>query len=579
MPFTVEQLLGERGKPLTVERQGTVKQALDRMLEHDYSQLPVVDQNDYPCGLITTDSILRAVNCLGVSPAQLGVLPATRRVPIYRIDADLFEVLDGVRDASAVLIVDSKGCLIGIVTSYDTTDYFHRRAEDLMLVEDVELTLRDYVESGYLDTKGEVDPVRLSEAVQAITPSNRGALLGRFRQALRSYLHTSGEPNPQLDSVILNQTFEQHLYTPAQPTPVDRLDLSDYIQLLRNIWDHYQPTFTVEWSAMERLLSAVRETRNAVAHFREVTPEQRERLRFCTELLAQFPPKLSINVAVELPPLEIQGEIQVSPLDLEPADAELANLYGPILEEEIEANESRYTPLALYLQRLPLQEDKVRLHFKQIEEIIQGSLPPSARQYRNWWANDPVSHPQSQQWLEAGWKVSGVNIGEQKVVFSRIGERQGDYIHFFSTINDQLRQQSSLKILPKPISSRHWQVLEISQPGQDGSLWLVLSFARRRKLRVEFYINSGNREKNKQIFEQLLQQQVAIEAAVGEPLSWERLDLRQGCRIALYHEGAITDTPESLVALQAWAIDAVLRLYQGLIEPMTAVRGTVIENS
>jgi len=578
MPFTVEQLMGDRGKPLTIEQHEMVNQALDRMLEHDYSQLPVVDQNNYPCGLISTDSILRAVNCLGVSHAQLGVLPATRQVPIYRIDADLFEVLDGVRNASAVLIVDSRGCLIGIVTSYDTTDYFHRRAEDLMLVEDVELTLRDYVESGYLDTEGEVDPVRLSEAVQAITPSNRSALLGRFKQALRFYLLKSGESNSQLDAEILNQAFAQHLDTPVLPKPVDRLDLSDYIQLLRNIWDHYQPTFTLEWSAMERLLSAVRETRNAIAHFREVTPEQRERLRFCTDLLARCSPKLSINAAVTLPTLKMQSEIQVSQLDLEPTDvSEPAEVYEPLLEEEIEANESRYAPLALYLQRLPLQEDKVQSNFKQVEEIIQDSLPPSARQHRNWWANDSVSHPQSQQWLEAGWKVSSVNMGEQKVVFSRIGERQSDYIHFFNTINDRLKQQSSLRIEPKPVTGRHWQLLEVSQPGQTHPLTLTLSFARQHRLRVEFYIHLGNREKSKQVFEQLLQQQAAIEAVVGEALSWERLDLRS--RIALYHEGAITDTPESLVALQAWAIDAVLRLYQGLIEPMTAVRGAIIENS
>lgn len=575
MPFTVEQLLGDRGEPITAERDETVKKAFERMLEYDFSQLPVVDANRHPYGLVTSESILRAVNYFSVTPDKLSVMHAIKRVPTYRTDADLFEVLDGIRDAATVLIVESTGRLRGIVTSYDTTDYFHRRAEDLMLVEDVELTLRDYIEAIYRDSNGEVNQAQLNEAIVAITPSNDRAMFGRFKQAVQAYLNNEGGSVSQLNADRLNQVFRDHLHTLPQPRSAERLDLNDYIQLLRNIWaENYQSGFNLEWGVMEGLLNSVRQARNAVAHFREVTSEQRDQLRFCTELLAQYPPTFSISSAIAATADAERATPQVNIVSEDSEDIgtpDEPNLIDPI-SEEVEPNESRYAPLAIHLQRIPLKQDKIQLSFSAIEEIIGDQLPPSARQHRNWWANDAVSHTQSQQWLEVGWRVSGISMGEQRVIFSRINERQSDYIAFFNTLVDKLKQQTSLSITPKPTSGRHWQLLEVAD--SRGRLWLVFSFARRRQFRVEFYIDWGNVEKNKQVFEALQHQQPEIEAKVGAPLNWERLDTRRASRIAMYHPGAIIDSAESLETLQNWAINALERFYNGLIEPVMQLSTT-----
>ena len=94
------------------------------MTEHDFSQLPVVDENKKPLGIVTSDSILHALSNFGVSLAELRVSHTIMKVDTYSPDEDLFDLLDDLKNTYAVLIVNAEGTLIGIVTSYDTTDYF-----------------------------------------------------------------------------------------------------------------------------------------------------------------------------------------------------------------------------------------------------------------------------------------------------------------------------------------------------------------------------------------------------------------------------------------------------------------------
>jgi DNA-binding XRE family transcriptional regulator len=83
---------------------------------------------------------------------------------------------------------------------------------------------------------------------------------------------------------------------------------------------------------------------------------------------------------------------------------------------------TKYYPLHEYLRPLP-QDKPVTLTFDQVETIIGVSLPPSARASRSWWANSTT--PQSRAWLEAGWLMDAVDIGEAWAVFrpSRITYR------------------------------------------------------------------------------------------------------------------------------------------------------------
>ena len=78
--------------------------------------------------------------------------------------------------------------------------------------------------------------------------------------------------------------------------------------------------------------------------------------------------------------------------------------------------ENRYTALAEYLKRR--SGGKVRLNFGEIEKIIHGPLPQSARNHRAWWANDKF-HSQGKAWMGAGWVAEELDMEGQEISFSR----------------------------------------------------------------------------------------------------------------------------------------------------------------
>lgn len=94
----------------------------------------------------------------------------------YHPEDDLFDLLGRLKEANAVLIVNGEEELVGIVTSYDTTEYFRQRLEDMMLVEDVESWMRDQIQDLFCNEVGETDQNRLGSAIQEITSSRRERL-------------------------------------------------------------------------------------------------------------------------------------------------------------------------------------------------------------------------------------------------------------------------------------------------------------------------------------------------------------------------------------------------------------------
>lgn len=192
MPYEVSQLLKDIGKPVAAAPDEPIQDALDRMLHHSFSQLPVVkgDGQSRQFYFITHESILMALHNFGsrIEGSGLRVDDALVRVPnVYRANGDLFELLSGMREMNAALIVDDDRNLTHVVTSYDTTRYFRQWAEDIMQVRDVEHGLRRIINSAFKTADGEIDEQARQAAVEEITSSNK-ALRKKFGVALRRYL-------------------------------------------------------------------------------------------------------------------------------------------------------------------------------------------------------------------------------------------------------------------------------------------------------------------------------------------------------------------------------------------------------
>lgn len=77
---------------------------------------------------------------------------------------------------------------------------------------------------------------------------------------------------------------------------------------------------------------------------------------------------------------------------------------------------SKYERLKGYLKFRAAFTDSVKLSFAQIDGVIGDNLPMSAYRSESWWENS-VEKAHAKAWLEAGWKVSEVNLREGYVVF------------------------------------------------------------------------------------------------------------------------------------------------------------------
>ena len=78
--------------------------------------------------------------------------------------------------------------------------------------------------------------------------------------------------------------------------------------------------------------------------------------------------------------------------------------------------------------------------------------------------------------------------------------------------------------------------------------------------RSEVYINTGDKEKNKQIFDYLLSNKDEIERLFGEELVWQRLDDKVTCRIRIDRDDLSYLNPEHHELIFAFFVDTTNRI-------------------
>jgi CBS domain-containing protein len=538
MPYQVQQLIEGKGMPVCVTKDDTVTKALSLMIEHDFSQLPVVKKEnnfDLPEGMITYEGILRGIRNFKAKIEDLKVRDVMVDAPGYSLEDDLFDILDRLKVTNAVLVTDVYGSdLVGIVTSYDTTEYFRDRTEDLMHVEDVELMIKDFIRAAYSQDDGDLDESKLNKAIAQVT------------------VHKNA--NDESEKII---SFED-------------LSLSDYIGLLlrKETWTFFDPIFGVQRSFVNELLQGIREIRNALAHFRgNISADQRDKLKFGVEWLSRcqdeyqaLRQKQEISKVLEI--ADVEQSQSIGSNEIVASKAESSTDFSIT---ESATGGGRYAALADWLQSQPGSVSQVQLTFDQIEEIINNDLPPSAREHRAWWANDTVGHSHSQQWLEAGWRRTYLNLSESKVVFNRIRERERAYIAFFSKLLDELRKKSDFPVRDVSPDGASWIVIQTLPRSGTSFGSFTFSFTRDKHLRVELYLDLGDQEQTKAAFDKLIGQRGQIEGQVGT-VAWERLNSRRASRIALYHEGQISEEKKQ-AELRKWAVESMIKFYNALVEP------------
>jgi hypothetical protein len=88
--------------------------------------------------------------------------------------------------------------------------------------------------------------------------------------------------------------------------------------------------------------------------------------------------------------------------------------------------------------------------------------------------------------------------------------------------------------------------------------------------RTGLYIDRGDKEENKFIFDWLYAKKESIETAFGGTLTWERLDARRACRINCEMPGNIFDTDQWPTLIE-FMIDALARMENAFKEPLADI--------
>jgi hypothetical protein len=88
--------------------------------------------------------------------------------------------------------------------------------------------------------------------------------------------------------------------------------------------------------------------------------------------------------------------------------------------------------------------------------------------------------------------------------------------------------------------------------------------------RAELYIDRGDKEENKFIFDNLYIKKEPIETALGRELTWERLDDKRACRIKSEMSGSIFDSNQ-WPALIEFMTDAMVRMENTFKEPLADI--------
>ncbi len=459
-----------------------------------------------------------------------------------------------VNDYSQLPVINEQGNLIGIISeSSIISTYYHV---------DTSLSLLDLTVDHCMATPKTITPERdifealgLLENVYAVvvvednSPKgiltdydtthffrglSEGLIIVRdIEENLRHYIESVFPDTHSMDAALV-RAFKQNKKDLSRPArEYGELSFREHIQLItteRN-WEKFAPYFEPK-EIFTRLMDQAGKIRNQLAHFRgELEPIQLSALVRARDWLSVRP-----KVAARLEVHAVQQVFLVGSPALKTAD--------------------KYAPLYDWLQKSKIDGKNIKLTFEVIEKIIGDELPPSARDHRSWWANDPSTHIQALSWVTAGWVVDDVDLNAKEVTF-----RQTNLALYYTFFSDLLTQLKSIRpgiTQTQKASLQNWLSFSAGRTG----FYYTWTLPREHILRVDLYIDLGDEAANKAAFDKLLEKKDEVEKLIGVPLNWERLDQRRASRVSISYPFRITDEPEKHAEVKKWGVEMMLKFIE-----------------
>jgi CBS domain-containing protein len=206
-------------KPLGVKRDAKVREAVTLMIQHDFSQLPVMQNSRDVDGLISWKSIAEASKVHNKECTFVRECMDTD-VEILKHDAPLWKAIRTIAEKDVVLVRNPAKEIIGLVTTYDIAVKYHSLAEPFLLLGEIENNLRQLIKRARY-------PQSVLEAAKDPKDSER-KIRGVSDMTLAEYIRLLQEP----------ENWKAITYNLSRKTFLADLDA---IRTIRNEVMHFHP--------------------------------------------------------------------------------------------------------------------------------------------------------------------------------------------------------------------------------------------------------------------------------------------------------------------------------------------------
>lgn len=145
--------------------------------------------------------------------------------------------------------------------------------------------------------------------------------------------------------------------------------------------------------------------------------------------------------------------------------------------------------------------------------------------------------------------------GKRSGTEGKLSPKSEAYRDFFQAVIDELRERHGFTGA-RVAQPQSWYGFA---SGFSGVVY-GLSFAQGGRARVDLYIDRGDADRNRRLYDWLEEDKKIIEEEYGEPMEWERLNDRRASRIAVYRSGSIDSDEDTLGEIRSWGIDRLLKM-------------------
>lgn len=139
LTYRISHLASANGGVVSVSLDDTLQRAITKMVYHDFSQLPVLDEHGRLCGAVTWESIGKAR--MSGMPLTLADVVVQSPLDLHG-QAELLPWIPQIQQHGYAFVRNDQHAVTGIVTAADLTSQFGIRVEPFVLLEELEQRLR-----------------------------------------------------------------------------------------------------------------------------------------------------------------------------------------------------------------------------------------------------------------------------------------------------------------------------------------------------------------------------------------------------------------------------------------------------